>query len=577
MNPSVTAAPPRLLSVNVGLPEDHSWSGGTMCTAIWKSPVTGARRVRRLNIDGDEQADKVGHGGEHRAVLVYQIESYAHWQAELRRQDFHYGQFGENFTVAGLADDDVHIGDQYRIGTAIFEVTQPRVTCYKLGARMGVPTMAALLVEHRRPGFYFRVLQEGDVKAGDLIERVGRPTASLSVADVDALLYLPGRDRDNLQRAVQISALSTGWRESFEDLLAKADKPAAGSWTGFQALTVTDIDNETPDIRSFTLMSPTGSALPAYSPGQYLTIRITADPDKPAAVRNYSLSSPPTGGRYRISVKREDHGIVSPWLHTNLAVGDIVQAAQARGDFVLRQSDRPLLLAGAGIGVTPLLAMLHRLAASMHQAPVIWLQVAKGPDHRPFAAEVAGLLAALPASTSHIFYTTDQRTIASSFAHEQIHQGRPDATGLRALALTPDIDAYVCGPSAFMTAMTTALAELGVDPDHIHTEAFGPSAISGGAVAPHPPTGEPGHGPSITFSRSGLEVPFADRFANLLEFAEACDVPVRWSCRTGVCQNCITPLVSGSVRYRPQPLDDPGPDWVLLCCATPQEYLVLDA
>jgi ferredoxin-NADP reductase len=260
----------------------------------------------------------------------------------------------------------------------------------------------------------------------------------------------------------------------------------------------------------------------------------------------------------------------SPWA-------TLCRRHNPRGDFVLRQSNRPLLLAAAGIGVTPLLAMLHRLAASMHQAPVIWLQVAKDPDHRPFAAEVAGLLAALPASTSHVFYTTDQRNIASSHVHEQIHQGRPDATGLRALALTPEVDAYVCGPSAFMTAMTTALAELGVDPDHIHTEAFGPSAIPGGAVAPHPPNGEPGHGPSITFSRSGLEVPFAERFANLLEFAEACDVPARWSCRTGVCQNCITPLVSGSVRYRPQPLDDPGPDWVLLCCATPQENLVLDA
>lgn len=533
--------------------------------------------MRRLNIDGDEQADKVGHGGEHRAVLVYQIESYDHWQAELGRQDFDYGQFGENFTVAGLADDDVHIGDRYRIGTAIFEVTQPRVTCYKLGVRMGVPTMAALLVEHRRPGFYFRVLQEGQVEAGDPIERVDRPAESLSVADVDALLYLPGRTRDNLQRAVQISALSTGWRESFEDLLAKADKPAAGSWTGFQALTVTDIHDETPDIRSITLVSPTGAALPAYSPGQYLTIRIAADPDKRAAVRNYSLSSPPTAGRYRISVKREDHGIVSPWLHANLGLGDTVQAAQPRGDFVLRQSHRPLLLAAAGIGVTPLLAMLHGLAESTRQAPVIWLQVAKDIEHRPFAAEVTGLLAALPASTAHIFYTADQPGIPSPVASEQIHYGRPDATGLRALALTPGIDAYLCGPSAFMTAMTAALAELGVEPDHIYTEAFGPSAIPRGAAAPHPPTGEPGHGPSITFSRSGLELPFADRFANLLEFAEACDVPTHWSCRTGVCQSCITPLVSGSVRYCPQPLDDPGPNWVLLCCATPQENLVLDA
>ena len=153
----------RLLSVNVGLPREITWRGKTVFTSVWKEPVQGRRLVRRLNIDGDAQGDLAGHGGEHRAVFVYQMDSYHYWQRELKRADFTFGQFGENFTVEGLADSEVCVGDRYRIGGALFEVTQPRVTCYRVGIRMDEPRMAALLVAHHRPGFYFRVLEEGEV------------------------------------------------------------------------------------------------------------------------------------------------------------------------------------------------------------------------------------------------------------------------------------------------------------------------------------------------------------------------------------------------------------------------------
>ena len=164
-----------LLSVNVGMPQDLVWHGRTVHTAVWKRPVDGPRLVRRLNIDGDGQGDLAGHGGEHRAVFVYQIESYRYWQDQLGRDDFGYGQFGENFTVEGLADDQVCIGDRYRIGEAVFEVTQPRVTCYRVGIRMDDPRMPALLVSHHRPGFYLRVLTEGTVRSGETSS--GRPRA----------------------------------------------------------------------------------------------------------------------------------------------------------------------------------------------------------------------------------------------------------------------------------------------------------------------------------------------------------------------------------------------------------------
>ena len=225
MSPSgvTPASAGRLVSLNVGGPREVPWEGKTVRTAIWKEPVDGPRMVRRINIDGDDQADRAAHGGEHRAVYVYQLDSYRYWEQELGRSDFTYGQFGENFTVEGLADDEVCIGDRYRIGGAMFEVTQPRVTCFRLGIRMDEPRMPSLLVAHHRPGFYLRVLEEGPVQAGDAITRVQSGPEQLSVADVDGLLYLPNRSRRMLERALRIPALSEGWKGSFRALLEQGE------------------------------------------------------------------------------------------------------------------------------------------------------------------------------------------------------------------------------------------------------------------------------------------------------------------------------------------------------------------
>ena len=213
---------PVLLSVNVGLPKDVAWRDRTVHTGIWKQPVSGPVMARRLNIDGDGQGDLNGHGGEQRAVLVYQIQSYEYWQRYFGRENLGYGAFGENLTVDGLPDDEVCIGDRYRIGQAEFEVTQPRVTCYRVGLRLGEPELPALLVSHHRPGFYLRVITEGRIQAGDEIVKTGTGPGGLSVTEADALLYLPGRDPAMLRVATQIPALSPGWQESFRDLLAAA-------------------------------------------------------------------------------------------------------------------------------------------------------------------------------------------------------------------------------------------------------------------------------------------------------------------------------------------------------------------
>ncbi|MFG2520151.1 MOSC domain-containing protein [Streptomyces sp. NPDC048527] len=320
-----------LLSVNAGLPKDVHWRGRTVHTGAWKYPVDGARMVRRLNIDGDGQGDLQGHGGEQRAVLVYQKQSYAYWRKVLERDDLEFGQFGENFTVDGLGDDEVCIGDRYRIGDAEFEVTQPRVTCYRVGMRLNEPRMASMLVAHHRPGFYLRVIQEGWVRAGDQITRTRTGKGSLTVADTDALLYLPGPDPAKLRAALSIEALSPGWQQSFQDMSRQLDQPpglapAAPGWRGFKLLRVTQVVPETPTVSSFYLQATDSQPLPPPVPGQYLSVRI-AQEGRPSLVRSYSLSSAPGAAEYRISVKREDRGEVSTYLHTHLHRGDVIETA----------------------------------------------------------------------------------------------------------------------------------------------------------------------------------------------------------------------------------------------------------
>ncbi|HEY2500602.1 MAG TPA: MOSC domain-containing protein, partial [Mycobacterium sp.] len=217
----------RLVSVNVGMPKNVQWRDKTVYTGIWKTPVEGPVMVRRINIDGDGQGDLAGHGGEQRAVMVYQTESYDFWKTYLNREDLVPGHFGENFTITGLSDDEVCIGDRYQIGEAEFEVTQPRVTCFRVGVRLNEPEMPNLLVSQHRPGFYFRVITEGQVRAGDDIVRTRRGRHELSVADVDALLYLPNRNIEQLRKVVDVPALSPGWQQSFNDMLQAHDSSAA--------------------------------------------------------------------------------------------------------------------------------------------------------------------------------------------------------------------------------------------------------------------------------------------------------------------------------------------------------------
>jgi ferredoxin-NADP reductase/MOSC domain-containing protein YiiM len=584
----------RLLSVNVGRPREIAWRGKTVYTSVWKQSVKGRRLVRRLNVDGDAQGDLAGHGGEHRAVFVYQMDSYRYWERELKRHDFVLGQFGENFTVEGLADNEVSIGDRFRIGTALFEITQPRVTCYRVGMRMDEPRMAALLVEHRRPGFYFRVLEEGEVGAGDEIVKTAEGAEGVSVATADALLYLPGPAKEALERAVRIPALSPGWKSSFKALLQQMMQP--GSHTGktgltspeqmitaapgFRPLKVVRMDRESSTVVSLVLEPVDDRPLTVPLPGQFVVLRLRPQADAPPVLRSYSLSDLPDASRYRISIKEEPHGIASTYLSRHVNAGDILEVSAPCGGFLLQRGDLPVVLLSAGVGVTPVLAMLHALAAHSSPRQVWWIHAARNGLNHPFAREARDLLAKLPHARSHVQYSRPEAPDRLGVDFDAA--GRLTATVLEKLGVPRECDFYLCGPAAFLEDFTASLASWGVARSRVHTEVFGsgepitPGVKKVPRRLPHAPPGSPGKGPTISFARAGLTVSWDPKFQSLLEFAEACDVPTRWSCRTGVCHTCECGLISGSVQYDPEPLEPPAAGNLLTCCSRPREDLVID-
>lgn len=580
-----------VVSINVGLPKDVEWRGKIVRTAIWKQPIGGRVMARQLNIDGDGQGDLQGHGGVHRAVMVYQVASYRYWEQVLQRTLGEYGMFGENLTVDGLPDDEVCIGDRYRIGGALFEVSQPRVTCYRVGIRMNESHMAALLVSHRRPGFYFRVVEEGEIGSGDEIVRVAQGHEKVTVVDADALLYLPQPSQERLHRAAVEPAFSPGWKQSFDALLASASASTghagpspvtpAVAWPGFRTLKVTDVVSESTDVKSilFTAMDPPALAPPLA--GSFIVIRVHHPDGSGATTRSYSISNAGEDGIFRISVKRGT-GDGSRFVNDCISVGDRIEVSAPRGSFHLQPGNQPVVLLSAGIGITPVLSMLHQLAADRteNHPDIYWVYGARNGAEHPFRQEVLQLLKALPHVKSIVSYS--QPRPVDQLGRDFDISERISAPLLQQLGVPTAAQFYLCGPPGFLAALIDGLKGIGVAPGSIHTEIFGsvtpltPGIVAGPLKPPHPPEGEQGQGPTVSFIRSGLAVRWTDKLQSLLELAEACDVPVQWSCRTGVCRTCMTALIEGQVSYDPSPLDAPADGSTFICCARPTTDVELD-
>jgi ferredoxin-NADP reductase len=297
-------------------------------------------------------------------------------------------------------------------------------------------------------------------------------------------------------------------------------------------------------------------------------------------VRSYSLSGSPGDANYRIGVKVEPHGAAGQYVRTDVRVGDHLEVGAPRGLFILDDSERPVVLASAGVGVTPMLAMVHALHEGRSTRDIWWLHGARNRSEHAFAEETKALLDDLAHVHRHIWYSRPSPTDRAGTDYDAVGRITPEA--LEAAGVPIDGVYYLCGPTAFMDALRAGLAALGVAAERVHTEIFGaegsitPGVVAAPMRAPHQPEGAPGSGPLISFVRTGLNVRWGEGRASILELAEACDVPVRWSCRTGVCHTCETGLLDGTVDYFPEPLEAPAAGNLLVCCSRPETDLTID-
>ena len=397
-------------------------------------------------------------------------------------------------------------------------MTQPRVTCYRVGIRMNEPRMAALLVAYRRPGFYLRVLQEGEVAVGDDIVKVADGPERITVAETDALLYLPGHSRQQLERVLRVPALSKGWQDSFQAILKQessakstggnpglASEEPPPAWSGFRPMRVAHIRKESDSVTSFTLEPADDQPIPPVQPGQFVVLRLQVDPDKPPILRSYSLSDLPANDHFRISVRNEANGIGSSYLCTR--AGDVLDVSAPRGIFTLRPADNLVVLLSAGVGATPVLSMLHALAVEASERQVWWIHGARNrPDH-PFAQESRLLVKQLSHGQSYIVYS--RPTAADRLQVDFDASGHVDVVRLEKIGVPRNGDFYLCGPSSFLQAMRDGLQKWGVAVQNVHMEIFGAmDPITPGVTqvvhTPHPLQGPPGPGASASLARSGI-------------------------------------------------------------------------
>jgi ferredoxin-NADP reductase len=388
---------------------------------------------------------------------------------------------------------------------------------------------------------------------------------------------------------LQIAALSPGWQSSFIALLGSRSDGNAGlapasaahpTAPGFRPLKVTAIDQEAADVVSVTMQCADGEPLPEALSGQYVVLRLPGIGGAPL-FRSYSLSGPVSTERYRISVKIEPNGAAGAYVRDHVRVGKVLEVSSPRGSFVLRSGEGPVALLSGGIGATPVLAMLYALSSAHSTRPVLWLHIARDGKHFPFAAEVRRLVSNLSRARSYVCFSRPEAADRLGTDFDAV--GHLSRAMFEEAGLTPDADVYLCGPTRFMADMRAALTEFGVRPGSIHLEIFNggesstPGVAGGVTRTPHRPSLDLETGPLVSFARSGITAHWNPAvYQSMLELAEACDVPVRWACRTGVCHNCESGLVSGKIDYEPQPLDMPATGNLLICCSRPVGDVVLD-
>ena len=581
----------KVVSVNISTPKAVEHEGRMVSTGIYNEPVTGRVMVHKLNLEGDGQADLSVHGGVNKAVYVYDLDSYRYWRQELGRDDLANGHFGENLTVEGMPDDQIHIGDIYRIGSALLEVTQPRTPCFKLEMKMGLPGFSRQFLISGRLGFYFRVLEEGEVGAGDPVERIEVGPERITVREFARLFYFDYDNQERIRQVLSLPSLPPEWRQGFTELLTtagdqiKKGKAPARAWQGFRPFIVDQKVEESQTITSFYLVPEDGKPLPVYMPGQFLTFKLTIPGHRKPEIRNYSLSdSPGHPEYYRVTIKREPvpeiPSVVSAsnYFHDQVEPGTRLQVAAPRGDFFLDpHEETPVVLLSGGVGLTPMISMLNAIAESGKKRPTWFVHGTQNGIHHAMCKHMRRVAAEKDNVTLHIRYSRPQPEDIKGRDYDSI--GHVTVDLLRELSADKDMDFYLCGPPPFMKSLMKELRDWGVPENRIRFELFGPAALLQEGKRPirlkkKPVSGEEAF--EVVFSQSGVTAKWDGEYANLLDFAEDQGVFPDFSCRSGICHTCMYELLDGEVDYTLEPLDPPYPGHVLLCCTRPKSNLVID-
>jgi ferredoxin-NADP reductase/MOSC domain-containing protein YiiM len=573
----------KVLAVTAGRAAPMSVQGETITSGFVKEEVDGRHRV---GFDGFEIDDHVDDALDRdRAVLLYQRSHYDAWNTELER-NLPAGIFGENLMIEAPPDADIRLGAELRIGTVRMRVTQPRIPCRKMAVRLQEgESFPSRYLRSGRVGFFCSILEPGEIGAGDSIELLSPGAENMSIADMTNIVYLEEPSANRLQRLLEEPLLPKTWHPKVERVLSRVAAKHS-DWPKERPLRIRSVKREAIDILSFELDDPDGTRLPSFDAGQFLTVSVNFPGRDIPVQRTYTLSGRTADDLgYRISVKRErapdatpdvPDGLVSGYLHDSVKAGSIVMARQPMGHFVVEPGSRPVVLVSAGVGITPMLAMLRQLRDCPLKRDVYFFHGARSSEYHAFADEVSEIVGSRDFMHSHILYSraSEQDVQMGRFQAE----GRLSASVLESVLPSLRADFYVCGPLTFIEEIVDGLKRRQVSSERIHFEYFG------AAPSPVVETGDlgedvldaDGRAITVTFARSGVTAPWKEGMFSILSLAERSGMRPQASCRTGLCGTCVCPIDKGNVEYVIDPSQKTSDNEVLICCARPTTSITLD-
>lgn len=576
MTESATDIVGEVLSVSVSLPQMVEMGEMTWLTSIIKEPGAGPVMISQEGPEGNKSAVHP------EAVYAIGAEAYDYWAERLGvdRAEWQWGRWGENITFRGLYEKDLRVGDIIAVGdTLVMQVSGARNPCVKLSWRLGQPvTLLATLIESGVMGFYLRVLTPGLIKAGDMARVSRTHPGNMAIIDIPRLIHDRAAPSEQVRRALEMPALSDYAKMFLRQRLSQSlDNEIAGQnrWSGWRDFVISRIVEECRGVRSFYFRPVDGGEIAGYRPGQFLTFRIP-DGQGRTVQRQWSISDyGAADDTYRISVRRVDGGSASAWMHDETQIGTVVPVKAPAGRFTLDiGSTKPIIFISAGIGITPLLAMLKAHAARQGgQTPlVIWIHAAREGDSHAFKDEVQALIDRGVDIRPHIFYSRpgpeDRHGIDYDVA------GRIDIAAIRRIAEKIDVNLagrvieiaaqicefYLCGPAEMQRSLREDLIAWGVSDHSIHAETFSPPTARD--------TANVGKA-EIVFAESGRTLVWrGDDDLSLLELAEAAGIEAPSNCRMGTCHSCLCRISSGKVEHRVE-LEGLDDSHALLCCAVP--------